>query len=62
MGGGGRLEEGNASMDMMYIQKLIKANHCVEHRQEGREWDGNWGRAQGVLCACIYHPELHQDV
>ena len=43
MRGGGRLEEGNTSMDMMYIHKLIKVNHCTEHSKVGRErkWGGN---------------------
>ena len=45
--GDGRGEEGNTSMDMMYIHKLIKVNHCAEHG-EGGEGEGiGWELGEG---------------
>ena len=39
--GDGRGEEGrNTSMDMIYMHKLINANHCAEHgKEEGIGWE-----------------------
>ena len=34
--GNGMGEEGNTSMDMIYIHKRIKINHCAEHRKKVR--------------------------
>ena len=63
--GDGRGEEGNTSMDMMHIHKLIKVSHCAEHGKEGR--GGNrvgtgGGLIECCVYICLYHPELHQDV
>ena len=63
--GDGLGEEGTSSMDMMYIHKLIKVNHCAEHRKEERG-RGGWETVEGLneccVHVCLYHSELHQDV
>ena len=45
--GDGRGKEGITLMCRMYIHKYIKINYYAEHEKEGRgkEWGGNWGRA-----------------
>ena len=61
--GGGRLEEGNTSMDMIYIHKPIKANCCVEHGKVGGRGVGTGGGInEHYVHICLYHPELQQDV
>ena len=53
MGGIGRLEEGNTSMDMMYIHKFTNANHSGE---VGRErFKVGWEVGEGsTSTVCMY--------
>ena len=44
-------------MHRTYIHKYIKIKYYAGHKKEaGREWGGDWGRANWPMCACILLP------